>query len=300
MLDVQERGRDKHAVRRHRSSPTDHCTARAMSPPHRDRDGWSFLPLYSNKYPDETLGYGLYLSLQADSDIEDDIQIDGVSHPLPLASPEKVSGNVSLGEAINVSGSSEPFAVGLSESDTERYSSAQYTSTFDFPFTYSTTRSCSPFSFGNTSDDESSAGSRNDQAHSGFSSPRATSNIVDWSSHAVSIRDQAETNLQPEESMHHSSPDTSPCPSSPGLPRTRVTLQRHTNVHSHNNTSTHKQSENVTVSETGNQVPQTVPDQGLAAIVLALANGSGSLADYGFVRDAQGELEELEGGALWE
>ncbi|KAF8475441.1 hypothetical protein JB92DRAFT_3149787 [Gautieria morchelliformis] len=295
MLGAQEKGRDRRRARRRRTSHTDHRTGGIpASYPHDD----SYLYPADISHParEPESAYGTFPSGQGDSDVEDDMLVDIIGHPFSLTPAERKSRSVSLGRSpVDVPGSPEPFAVELAES--ERYASAHYTTTFDFPVTYSDTRSSSPFSLGNTSDDESSIGSRSDHPHSGFSSPHAMSNSVDWS---VSTQNQTRVTLRSGENTHHSSPCASPHLSSPCSSHTRLRARRHLSIQSLDDTSMHKHSRLAAVSEITTQAPQTASDKALAALVLALASGSGSLADYGHVREAQGELAELEAGALWE
>jgi hypothetical protein len=300
MLGTHDKTRDKRGARSRRTSHTDHRSISGVPPTHLLGSSISFTAGVSppGRESGDISGYRLYRSGHDDSDIEDDMQIDDVSRSMPLAPPEGKAGRVSLKEAIDIPGSPELFTVELAESDAESYSSTRYASAFDFPFTCSNTRSSSPFSLGNTSDDESSAGSRNDQAYSGFSSPRAMSNSVDWSSYPASKRNHSAASLNSGDRIYQISPSTSPHPSSP-VSHPRLSMRRHMVDHSFD-IPTHTHSHLASVSDTNGQLPQTASDKALAALVLALANGSGSLADYGYVREAQGELEELEAGALWE
>lgn len=297
MLGAQEKGRGKPGSRSSRISHTDHRAFSGIPATHLHENRFSFTTDISHmdREHGDMSAYKAFLNGQDDSDVEEDMQMDGVSLSLPLASPGRKAGRVSLREPIDIPCSPELFAVELTEGDAEHYST-QYASTFDLPFTYSNTRSSSPFSLGNTSDDESSAGSRNDQAYSGFSSPQAISNPVDWSSRPVSTRSQAVAFLHPGERTRQISPSTSPHPSS----HTHLSVRPHMVDNSVDGTPAHMHSHIAAVSDTTTQVPQTASDEALAALVLALANGSGSLADYGYVREAQGELEELQAGALWE
>jgi hypothetical protein len=292
---AQERGRDRRRARRRRTSHTDHRTAGGIPASHPHDDSYLYPADVSHPVKEPESAYGNFPSGQGDSD-EDDMLVDNIGNTFSLTPAERKSRSVSLGRSpVDVPGSQEPFAVELAES--ERYPSPHYTTTFDFPVTYSYTRSSSPFSLGNTSDDESSIGSRYDHPHSGFSSPCALSNSIDWS---VSTRNQPRASFLPGENTHHSSPCTSSRPSSPRFSHSRLTAQRHVSMQSLDDTTMHNHSRLDAVSEITTQAPRTASDKAMAALVLALANGSGSLADYGHVREAQGELEELEAGALWE
>ena len=296
---VQERGRDRPRARRHRTSHKDNHTVSGMSEPHPREDIYSVPDgvSYPARDSDSISGYGTFLREQDDSDIQDDMLIDNVGHSSFLAPKRKPRSGSLGGGTLGVPGSQELFSVDLAETDAERYPS-HCTSTFDFPFTYSNTRSSSPFSVGNTTDDESSSSIHHDQPHSGFSSPCAMSSSVDWSLRTISTRNQYG---MLGESMH-SLPGTSPRPSSPGFSRSLLATRRHMAVQSLDDASTQCTMYPClpAVSETRSHVPQTAPDKALAALVLTLANGAGSLADYRYVREAQGELEDLEAGGLWE
>ena len=295
-LGDQERQRDRSRARKPRTLRMGNHTTGGISESHLSAN----ISSVHVRYPDRETS-STFLSTQDDPDSEDDMLIDNVDHSLPPSSSErKARSEFMRRPLINAPDCQGPFAVDLAEPDAENCHSAQphYTSTYDFPFTYSNTRSSSPFSLGNTSDDESSCGSRYDQAQNELSSPftMSMSSLADWSSHTIPTRNHPG---MLEESVHCSSPSASPR-SSPSLSRHLFTTQHHVTVKSIDDTSMHIHPHLAALSETNSQVPETPPDKALAALVLSLANGSSSLADYSYVREAQGDLEELEAGGLWE
>ena len=299
----RDKRRDRWGGRRSRAARVDQRSI-TTSGSHPGSDRFSFPePCRQNRKDHHTMRSPFTMRTQDETDDEDDMATGGLMSMSGVDHPQKKRHSISLGDVtMDVIEPPELFDVEIADSDGEMYASTRFNSNLDFSFTYSNTRSSSPSSFPNTSDDESSC-SRHGQTHSGLSSPLGCHHSVDWSITALSSRSAMPSgpqNLRPAERGGYLSPCTSSLSSSPksSHARSSVAAPCYENVQAPGPNATPTSPSGLAPYSVDS--PQIASDKAVAALVLALSNGSGSLADYGSVREAQGDLEELDAGALWE